>query len=1138
MELNERQRYAVEKRGRLLVSAAAGTGKTTTMVEKIVRTVASGVPLKNILVLVFGNAAAAEIRQKVAVNLYLAAKVEKDDSRRGYLLNQLDEIMLAEIKTVHAFCLDMLREYFEPLNLSPDFQIMSAGEKSILENRAARLAFDFFYEKGDELFSELAYVIGGRKEDGLKKIIFELSAEADVRPDPEEFFERIQQNLAAIEKGAAGTIVLTDIKDVAAACAEAAADVLSYAGLKDSPKYYSAVSDTVQAAERVAAAAGFDGLAEALTFDFEKPNFQGGKCFLEESLKIYVRKFTNDFYDKYQGWKELYGSFEDMLARAKCSARYALKLIEAAKVYRKTLQEIKADAGKITFNDLERGGVRLVDMFGAELRERFKYIFIDEYQDINPIQEYIIGRLLGENTFFVGDIKQSIYGFRKASPELFLRRLNDYDRIGDGWELNQNYRSAPQILKFVNDVFDAAMTEKSCLIDYKRRGRFYIENEEKVDFGGVSVDLFIPERSEKSGKLIIEGVEKPYSVLSHPETEDGDEISAARAQGIFIAENIKSILGKKKPAGGFYDYGDFAVLYRSLSAPVKTILETLAELGVPIEAASAEEETREESELLALLAAVDNPRQDIPLGAYLLSPFGGLSDADILRARTLELERGEERGCLYDCLKKYSCCDEKLSAALSRFENVRFKSGYKNVHDFISGVISDCGYEAAVLARPAGVAALKTVHRFLKAAEDSDAASPHAFLEAYDKIKEDEKKQNRERGGGGNTVTATTIHKSKGLEYEVVFVPEINENIKFNTGSEKFLIEDGSLIGAGEIFGIKYFDKDRKIMRDSLFLDAAKTLANKRAVREEMRLFYVAMTRAKSKLFLLGKYSEKPAGRLTEFKCFNDFLLPSMPKIESIVTVHDAATLSPALITSAPLVLDLTERGEESPYAKKFKEVFEFKYPYISSTTLASKFTVTELNEKAREAVKESINGDVESEAEKLIALSAEAPRADGRAEGTAYHAVMEKIPFELDSEEEIASFIEKLVLEGVLTAEAAALVRPSDILRCLRSDLIKLAKFSKCYREKPFMMYVPASKILATDSADKVLVQGVIDLLILGERNIIVDYKASLKSIDELINSYKQQLYLYKTAVKAAINANIDELALFSLKDGKTVFI
>ncbi|HRR90622.1 MAG TPA: UvrD-helicase domain-containing protein, partial [Eubacteriales bacterium] len=190
MELNERQRYAVEKRGRLLVSAAAGTGKTTTMVEKIVRTVASGVPLKNILVLVFGNAAAAEIRQKVAVNLYLAAKVEKDDSRRGYLLNQLDEIMLAEIKTVHAFCLDMLREYFEPLNLSPDFQIMSAGEKSILENRAARLAFDFFYEKGDELFSELAYVIGGRKEDGLKKIIFELSAEADVRPDPEEFFER------------------------------------------------------------------------------------------------------------------------------------------------------------------------------------------------------------------------------------------------------------------------------------------------------------------------------------------------------------------------------------------------------------------------------------------------------------------------------------------------------------------------------------------------------------------------------------------------------------------------------------------------------------------------------------------------------------------------------------------------------------------------------------------------------------------------------------------------------------------------------------------------------------------------------------------------------------------------------------
>ncbi|MDE6060888.1 MAG: UvrD-helicase domain-containing protein, partial [Clostridia bacterium] len=402
------------------------------------------------------------------------------------------------------------------------------------------------------------------------------------------------------------------------------------------------------------------------------------------------KAYFDEVFGVVQEMYDLKKIFDDSDNKFAQNALYVYKLLEITSRFDKELARLKRENNVLSFEDLQHLTVGLLKDYSS-LGSVYDAVFVDEYQDVNPTQEFIIQRLIKGECFMVGDVKQSIYGFRLADPKIFLARQERYKRGGGtAIDFNRNFRSARKILAFVNGVFNAVMTEKTADVDYKNTAAFELDG--MPDGGRVEVHLFTDKRSER---IDAKGL---YDITNHVQAEEG--VSASISEGKFIAREIKSLVGRAKGDGGYIGYGDIAILFRSRTRGAQQIIEVLRSEGIPVdESVFGKSASRPERELISMLRVLDNPRQDIPLAGFLLSFFGGYGEDE------LSLIAAQEGECLYDKVRSISCEADnenenkrtlagKLRNTLSMLDTYRIKASFKNVSELMSGIISDFCYDA------------------------------------------------------------------------------------------------------------------------------------------------------------------------------------------------------------------------------------------------------------------------------------------------------------------------------------------------------------------------------------------------------------------------------------------------------------
>lgn len=1122
--LTDDQKKAVLERGRILVSASAGSGKTSTMVKRIIVMISEGASLKNLLVLVYNNAAADELKERLHQELFKAA-CSSTGEKRDRFRHEIDELPFCHICTIHAFCQSLIRENFDKLGISPTFEVLDETRHATYMNKALDDVIAAYTANGDETFCELADIFSqSRKEENLKSNIARFYSLIEIQPDKEDFKRCVAECYDSYENSKFFKILERYYKSFFAKAKQALAPVgLQLETIAPTSKYVQSVKAATCFCDEMERENNLFAMC-AIASKYTKPRATISTKATEDErlLTGYVKDYLKQFHDVIDEMKELCQRQDALQKSHEQNAKYVKKLVKVADDFSKELEKLKQEDNVLSFEDLQHKALELLSDEECAQNYDFDAVFVDEYQDVNPTQEAIIRKLVKGECFMVGDVKQSIYGFRLADPAIFLSRQSEYSKgAKDGTNIffNRNFRSAFGILNFVNGVFDSAMTQDSADVDYKKDARFELKDVPPVRLEGVSpegyvqVHLFVKQKSETVPSAGLYDIEKDEG--------DSDE-GGSRQEGIFIANEIQKLVGKAKGDGKYIGYGDIALLFRSRSTGAKEIVKTLKSRGIPVnEGAFGKSASLPERELVAFLRVLDNPRQDVPFAGYLLSYFGGYDESELASVAA------EEGDCLYDkfVLTAYSNnpspLADKVKSTLKTLDDYRLKASFESVKELMRSIVSDYCYDA-----------------YLMKSGEGDAYGLKAFVESPDdetslgKFLKDYCESDGSDGGatGGDRVVVSTFHGYKGLENPVVFVADTAFGFNYEACSGDLILTGKGMSGDDSnnkgLVGMNAFDFENKTKNSTTLSKLAVSKCIKdNQLKEEIRLFYVALTRAKQLMYVTATVSEaKSAGfgitaKLSGAGCDLDF-------ISSAVFDGTVKCMPIRHYTDDEQFLDVASDRLQLRSDEKLVRIIEqaqaFEYPFKQATSLAMKYSVSALDSADDDAVQ------VFEEAAKR---------------GTAYHKVMQYIDYFSQNPSEVEAQMDALVKRNILTKEERDCVMTKDIVRCLSSDIMQIAreaeKQNKCHREQSFMMYKKANEVSDDfTSDDRVLVQGVIDLFIDGEKKIIVDFKTSSLSDEKTVEKYKKQLYLYKSAIESATRAKVDQVLLYSFATGKTLIL
>lgn len=1120
------QKSAVLAKGQVLVSASAGSGKTSTMVKRVLLMIAEGMSLKDMLILVYNNAAAEELKEKLHQELFKQACASSGELRDRYR-KEIDDIAFSHISTIHAFCQSLIRENFEKLGISPTFQVLDENTHAVYLNSAIDETFLEYEQNGDEVFLELVDQFSqSRKDDNFKKTLARLFHIIEIQPDSKEFEECVDRCYTQDINDSRFSKILLDYYTAYAKRASGVFDDLlsKTDGAKGLDRHRQKLVNAIVTCNDIIKA---DNLKELLrsAYAYDKVRLAGSKKdTIGEQYAPIIKKYLEDFEGNIEKIAKLYERFDKVPDGYAQNGMYVRKLVEIVKNFAHKLQESKRADNVLSFEDLLHLAKDLLDHDEYRLNEAFDAVFVDEYQDVNPMQEAIIQKLIRGECFIVGDVKQSIYGFRLADPTIFISRQKRYEKFeqeGKNIFFNRNFRSAYRILKYVNDVFDTAMTKDSADIDYASEAQFELGGIAPANIadlspeGSVQLHLFVSGKEETAPQSGL------YDITAH---EDIKNDGGATQEGEFIANQINALVGRamgvdEDGQGKYLGYGDIAILFRSRTQASQDILDVLTKRGIPLSDSSFNRSADlPERELVNMLRVIDNPRQDIAFAGYLLSYFGGYSEDELAYVAT---EFGD---CFYDKFvaraKKQDNLAKKIENTLQTLDCYRIKASFESVATLMDEIVRDYSYDAYLMR--GGEADVYGLKAFVSTARQNDW-SLGKFLENYQ-----EGTTRTNSAGGEDRVTVSTFHGYKGLESAVVFVADVGANFGGQDKMGDLIVSaSSSLDGVNDkgLVGMNAYDVENRI-KDPTTLSkvAVVNRINANLVKEEIRLFYVALTRAKQIMYITATISE------TKRKNFG-----TMPSLES--PKSDLDLIERALYNGEgvlPIVHDYKDNDEEqanlhsivlpSPN-EKIKKAIEvvqnFKYPHMVATTMAMKYSVSQVD---------SID-DATARVYK-----------EGANIGTVYHKVMQHIDYFAEGLDGVVAEMDRLVKENLLTDDERNIVKAEDIRACLDSEIFDLARHcilsgGACYREKPFMMYKSAREISdAFDTDDKVLVQGIVDLFIDGEKKLIVDFKYSALKDVEMMKKYKKQLYLYKTAIESADCVKIDKVLLYSFKTKKII--
>ena len=1117
MNYTPAQRGAIEhEEGNLLVSASAGSGKTRTMVNRILRLIAEKkVDVSEILAITFTKKAAQELKDRLVAALGNRMETA-DEEEMKWLAEQLRKIPLASVGTIDSFCNDTLKKYYFAADLDPAFEVLSQSEADAIKEEAIDAVFAKEYADESEEFLRLVrFFAESRNDSGLKKAVLSIAAFTEAEASAEEFFQKAEDAYSPDGQNKDRSFLLETFIGY---CRAAKADFEEAKNIGEMAGYDSEalniLSSWIEAMRKICEARDPEELLAAYSewdsgHKLTKTKDDEAQAAWVDLWKKKIKKKLTDIWDVFLPF------FADQEQKVGDGSKNVLSdLLSLTRKFMEKYAEEKRRAGKLDFPDLGHKTLDLLreneDVRNA-VASSYRYIFVDEYQDVNDVQEAIVQSIARNNLFFVGDVKQSIYGFRGCNPGLFLQKIQDARGENAAYalyELSENFRSAKGVIEGVNGVFDRIMTKETEGIDYQ---------EEKLVYGGKLEEdpgqaaFVFYEKTEASPE--ISGV---YSVREAFQNEVFEE----DAEGVRLAELIEDVVGKDvydsdkkemRPA----TFGDIAVLFRSGNKVVTSAVEILKRRNIPVISQQKESvwDSSDVKTLVSFLKLLENGEEDADLAAALLSPVGGLTESDLVEIRSKGKElvfephapffRVAEAYAERDPEKITNIFEKKIVEKLRDFyaflKETRQKAAFLPVRELMAEVFAARGLKAEILKKRLGRRRMLRINRLLA---EAGGDRPLFLSEFLKKVRAESGDVAVVEGGSENAVRFMTMHAAKGLEFPVVIL--IGLGVQYNRQDAK-----GTVLQSREA-GLSpwYYDEETMQKRCGLHRAVVREAINRASAREEIRVLYVALTRAKSKLFLLaqkGKIAEQTS-RLSLLKASKPadfFSLEMFPEYKPQGKAHGESVLRD---------IALENRSEE---AERIRAAREFVYPFPADVEAPKKQTVTQIlkeqNDKKRgDGSEKSVERWQE---DKERAMLGEGTK---REKGIRLHAFLQEHDFTVCDEAGVRAAMENARNGGVLEKgdEDSAPV----IAKILSSDLFRSFATCRVFREKEFTYKTQAGTI----------VQGVLDLLAIGETLTVVDYKYSQKSDEDLKKTYAPQVDLYAEAAEK----------FYGIKTGKKVII
>ncbi len=1203
MAWTNEQQAAIDSRGQtLLLSAAAGSGKTAVLVERIIRRLLDKeypIDITELLVVTFTKAAAAEMRDRIGTALMKALSETKDPR----VERQLALLPSAQISTLHAFCQHVIRKYFYTIDLDPAFSIAGEEELNLLRRQVLEDVFLSYYEDDEKasILYPLADMFGSdRGDDILMDTVSRMYTYARSLAWPEHWLKE-----AARAYDVAPDAVIDDmvwagpIKDAVRRILEE--DAHLYDGvlyhLRQREAFAPACDTFVaeQAALRQAAQArSWNDLSRFVrAIDF--PRLKSLRKLSDDDKAVWERckKVRDDVKkDVIKTLQSVYFSAtpEEWLDGMRAMKPVMDGLVTLTLDFAKAYGAAKKEKGWIDFSDLEHFCLQILlapdaspehpvpSAAAEELRSQYEEVFIDEYQDTNGVQELITRLVSGEdNRFMVGDIKQSIYRFRLADPTLFLEKYQSFSRdekaVQRCIDLGRNFRSVPVVLDAVNAVFSRAMTAEAAGMDYGEREKLYAgrqaPDDERWIGGPVEVDI-VPTPSDE---------------------EDDDGSTAFEKECRFIAGRIGELLASGRMAArkdGTLEplsYRHIVVLLRSMAGKADVLIQALQEGGIPsyAEQSGGYFAAVEVQVMLALLRCIDNPEQDLAMAAVLRSPLVGLDETALAGVRLA----GD--GTLWQNLPAFVASlpdgvDEKedLQQFMAAFDSWRTYSRRHGVAELLQRLYDDTAYVDFVGAMPGGdvrQANLKALYDRARQYEEAGFRGLFRYLQLMDKMKEDglDLAPAKVVSEKEDVVRIMSIHKSKGLEFPVVFVADMGKAFNRRDTQDQILFHNRLGIG------LKQYDPEWRMSYPTLIWSGIAAQLRWEGTAEEERILYVAMTRARDQLILTGHSSHidrdwqrwtshlNPAQAKSYFdwvmpaalapfgaKADADYARPGAAWQDAVWQVRiakavPAGTVEEGAYDGEPR-LEALRRGDltGTPVPSWLDEQLSWQYAYPQAVRTAAKFSVSEVKRRYQELHSDELQDEAalsvpaaavippapgEDDAFAALPpwLAGEEAAVSGAQRGTALHKALQYItPAADQTTATLRREIDAFVRQGLLSREEAKLVYVPVLAAFCQSDIgRRMAESPELHREYPFTVLLAGGDPLPeTETGEQILIQGVIDCLFREDDAwILVDYKSDrLETADAFRSRYAVQLALYKRAVEQITHRPVEETYIYSL--------
>ena len=1189
---NEQKQAIEEKNSNILVAAAAGSGKTAVLVERIINRILNDkIDIDKLLVVTFTNAAASEMRERILDAIY--KKIEEDPLNLE-LQRQITLLNKASICTIHSFCLDVIRNNFYEINISPNFRIGDTAEIELLKQETLDDLFEKKYFEEDEDFLKLVDTYTGyRGDEPLKDLVMEIYKFIQSSPFPRKWLEEKVEEF--------------NIKDLS----------LDFAKTKWGElileEYEKNIDETILGLKNVKkdldSNPELEKFSQVIRLDLE--NLELLKANLDSWDKVYElsqsfsftkwpvdRKIQSNIKDEAKEKRDKinkkFKSIKDkiFIYTSKEAIQDLLEVYELLNLLKKLVLEfeeayskVKLERNVIDFNDIEHLALKILIKeedgkyvptdIAKKYQNKFEEIAIDEYQDSNMVQEYILTSISkGNNIFMVGDVKQSIYKFRQAMPELFLSKYEKYKLKKDKKEnddlkiqLFKNFRSRENILSTSNLVFQEIMSKKLGDVEYNE--------DEYLNLGANYPDI---ENVDFAGKTEIDVINLNKNQIEETEdTENNERIEDSILEAKYVAQKIQELINSnyyvfdKKQGYRKITYKDIVVLLRSTATLAPIYEKEIADLGMPVFSDTSSEylNSVEIQTIISVLKIIDNPMQDIPLVTVMRSMIGGFTDNDLIEIRLADKNCNFYESILKAQVQVSEELRIKINNFLEKIENWREANEYLNLDELIWKIYLDTGYYNFVGLMQNGKlrqANLKMLFERAKQYESASFKGLFNFINFIDKLKLSSGDLGSAKiiGENEDVIRIMSIHKSKGLEFPVVFLSSTGKKFNMQDLNKKVLLHQN--IGLGPT----YTNYENKIEYPTLAKEAIKIVTKREVLAEEMRVLYVALTRAKEKLVITGiekDVNDSIDSKQKELEIYKDNIENKMNPnlvgkyksyIDWIELVYlknkDKDIMKFNIINKKDILKENTEEKEENKdiikeiqnravskeNINKIKQELEWKYKFEESVELPSELSVSKIKE-----LKNNVQLQNQEVSFAKPNFLIEKTELTGAEKGTIMHLCLQKLNYKEEYDlEKLKRMVKFLIEKEIILPKEAESVNYNKLLEFLKSDIWKEMKEAKLVeQEKPFYVNIKANEIYDVKSEEDILVQGIIDLYYINKDDelILVDYKTDYveNNNEEILKEkYDIQLAIYKKALEKALDRKVDKVYIYSTWLGRAITI